>query len=126
VFAAILVILPLAARLVGWGPTYTMYASSVWFRVDVIAEDAGGHAYPLAPTELAQQVTPSAVPFLAGGDHFRRTYDVAPLRHHLDDLARLACKTQHGRAKAVSMTLFERTYRAETPRTSRVRVVCES
>lgn len=98
--------LPLTGLLVGNGSlAFTMYASSVWFRLDILARGADGRARAIAPTLLAQKVTPSALPFLAGSDHFRRTYDISALRNHLGDVARLACDDD---AVRVEVTLFER------------------
>lgn len=84
-----------------------MYASSCWFRFEILARDANGRAYEIAPTDLALRATPSARAFLAGGDHFRRTYDTAALRRHVGDLGRLACQVEAGRAATIEITLFE-------------------
>ena len=95
------------------GPTFSMYAASGWFRFEIIARDAQGRAHEVAPSALAGRATPSARGFLAGGDHFRRTYDTATVRRHLGDLGRLACDVDaegagtSERAVTVEMTLFE-------------------
>ena len=86
-----------------------MYASSCWFRVEIIARDADGRAYEVAPTALASHATSSARPFLAGGDHFRRTYDTSALRRHVGDLGRLACEVEKGRAVSIEIALIDGT-----------------
>ena len=107
--AAGVVLLPLLGLLGGTrGLAFTMYASSVWFRVDIVATDAEGRSFPIPPTALAAHVGASAAPFFAGSDHDRRTYDVTPLRTQLAEVARLACRVEGARAVAVDVTLFER------------------
>lgn len=75
----------------GEGPAFTMYAKTVEFRLDLVGHDRAGAVQRVAPTSLAALLPPSALPFVAGADHFRRTSDVGVLRRHLPDLARLAC-----------------------------------
>ena len=102
-------ILPLIGLFGGTrGFAFTMYASSVWFRVDIVATGADGRSFPIAPTALAAHVGPSAAPFFAGSDHDRRTYDVTPLRTQLPAVARLACQVERARAMTIEVTLFER------------------
>jgi hypothetical protein len=101
-----------------------MYASSCWFKLDIIARDDEGGAHQVAPTELALLASPSARPFLAGGDHFRRTYDTAALRRHVGDLGRLACVTERGRASSIAITLVERSGSDDSLRTTHETVAC--
>lgn len=103
------------------GLAFTMFASSVWFRIDIVATDADGRRFPIAPTALAAQVGPSASPFFAGSDHDRRTYDVTPLRTQLPDVARLVCRLEGERATSVEVTLFERRHGAIRETKSRAR-----
>jgi hypothetical protein len=121
VIAAAVALLPLLVGATGHEVGFTMYAESVDFRVEIVARDPSGGARTIGPTALAARVTPSAVPFLAGSDHFRRTYGELPLRHQLGALARLAC-AEDGRAAEVEVTLFER--RRGAVRASRERVSC--
>lgn len=101
-----------------------MYASSCWFRLEIIARDGEGRAHEVAPTALALHASPSARPFLAGGDHFRRTYDTAALRRHVGDLGRLACVAERGRATSIAITLVERSGSDGSLRTTRENVAC--
>ena len=96
-----------------------MYASSCWFRFEIIARDTEGRAYEVAPTALASRATPSARPFLAGGDHVRRTYDTSAVRRHVGDLGRLACEVEHGRAATIEIALVERTGTSSETRETR-------
>jgi hypothetical protein len=93
-----------------------MYASTVEFRLDLRGTTRNGVSKWIPPTALAYHVDRSALPFVAGADHFRRTYDVAVLRRHLPDLARLACRIDDTLASA-DITLVERTRSAsrQTP-----------
>jgi hypothetical protein len=112
--AAFFCVLPLIGLASGrGGPTFSMYASSCWFRIAIIARDAEGRPYDVAPTDLARRASPSARPFLAGGDHFRRTYDTSALRRHAGDLGRAACAMERARAATITITLFERDGRDE-------------
>jgi hypothetical protein len=100
--AAVIVLVPALS-----GARFNMYAASVEFRLEIVAHDASGAARAIGPGTLAKSVTPSAAPFFAGSDHFRRTYGELPLRHQLHQVARLAC-TADGRAAEIDVTLFER------------------
>jgi hypothetical protein len=118
-------LLPLAGLASGrGGPTFSMYASSVWFRIAIVATDAEGRAYEVAPTELARRATSSVRPLLAGGDHFRRTYDTAALRRHAGDIGRLACELQRDRAATIDITLVERTGSSGALRETREHLSC--
>jgi hypothetical protein len=110
-FAGAFALLPLAGIVGGrrGGPTFAMYSSIVEFRLEL-----GGHcggstrkAVALNPTSLAPDLPPSARPFVAGADHFRRTTDVATLHRHLDDLGKLACM-KFSALDDVEVVLFER------------------
>lgn len=102
-----------------------MYASSCWFRIEIIARDAEGRPHEVAPTDLALRASPSARPFLAGGDHLRRTYDTAALRRHVGDLGRLACEVERGRATSIELTLVERSGSDGVLRDTRETVSCK-
>jgi hypothetical protein len=116
-------LLPLVGFFAGTrGLAFTMYAESVWFRIDLVAMGADGLPHTIAPTALAPHVGPSASPFFAGSDHYRRTYDVTPLRQQLEEVARLACRVEGGRAVSVEVTLFER--RSHGVRETRSNVKC--
>jgi hypothetical protein len=101
-----------------------MYASSCWFRFEIVARDAEGRMHEVAPTDLALRASPSARPFLAGGDHFRRTYDTSALRRHVGDFGRLACELEHGRAATIDVTLVERSGGDGALRETRETVSC--
>lgn len=122
--AAVAICLPLVARLGGGSLGFSMYASSTWFRVDVSRVDEAGQARPIAPTALAARVGPTASPFLAGSDHFRRANDVSALRSRLTDVARVGCLEDRD-ARTVTMTLLERAGAVDGPeRTTTTTVSC--
>ena len=108
----------------GGGPTFSMYASSVEFRLDLVGHARGGGTMVVAPSLLAHALPPSARPFVAGAEHFRRAGDVTVLRRHLGDLGRLACRQEESLA-AVDITLVERSERsAGASKKTAVRVRC--
>ncbi len=109
--------LPMLAKVGGGGAAFTMYATSTWFRLEVVARDADGHARVIAPTDLARRVGPSALPFLAGSDHLRRTNGVEPLRAHLADVARVACLVDPA-ASEIAIALVERAGAIDGPETT--------
>jgi hypothetical protein len=118
--ATAFVALPAVTLTLGDGAgAFTMYASTVEFRLDLVAHTRAGATVLLAPTSLASSLPPSARPYVAGADHFRRAGDVRVLRHHLDDLARLACRRDDSLAD-VAITLVERSGAVETKSTARV------
>lgn len=108
--------LPMLAKVGGGGAAFTMYATSTWFRLEIVAHDAEGHARVIAPTDLARRVGPTAVPFLAGSDHLRRTNDAGALRAHLADVARVACLEDFA-ASEVAIALVERAGAIDGPET---------
>lgn len=114
--AAAAICLPILGAAAGRPLGFTMYASSTWFLVTITAATDHGDR-PVAPSAIAAKVVPSAARFLAGSDHLRRTYDVSPLRGHLDDVARLACEEAPG-ARAITITLVERKGSPTGPETS--------
>ena len=102
-------LLPIVAFVSGGSEVgFTMYAESVEFKLEIVAHDRTGQSRAINPTELAPRVTPSAVPFFAGSDHFRRTYGQLPLRHHLREAGRLACSADQEGAASIEIALFER------------------
>ncbi len=123
--AALLVFcLPIVTTASGGGFAYTMYASSTWFRLEITAVDGRGATEAVAPSALAGRVSASAVPFLAGADHFRRTYGLEPLRDRLSDVARVAC-LEAPEAVSIAITLFERDGAQDAPERARTeRVPC--
>lgn len=105
------------------GPAFTMYASTVEFRLELVGRARGGGRMALAPSSLAPRLSPSARPFVTGAEHFRRTGDVTVLRRHLKDLGSVACR-EEGSLAEVEVTLVERSL--GTSKTSAVRVRCAS
>ncbi len=108
VAAVFAILLPALASLGGGGLAYTMYARSVWFRLEIIGADAGGRRHAVAPSMLASKVGASAAPFFTGSDHFRRTYGVGALENHLPEVARLSCEADDRRPTAIDVTLVLR------------------
>jgi hypothetical protein len=108
VVAALLVFLPLIVSIGGGNASYTMYARSVWFRIDVIGHDESGARHAIAPSLLARRAPKSAVPFFVGADHFRRTYGVSALEGRIDDIARLACEIDERKPASVDVTIVVR------------------
>ena len=108
--AAGLCLAPLIGRFGGAGSlAFTMYSRTIDYRVAIIASDARGKLHAVAPTSLVPALGPSVKPFLAGADHFRRNYEVAPLRDHLPDLARIACDREGATAaERIEVVLTER------------------
>lgn len=99
--------LPAFSKLVGGGLDFTMYASTVEFRLQLLGSDADGRPRVVPPSSLAFALPPSARGFVAGADHFRRSGGVLSLRRHLGDLGQLACHEQPALTR-VTVTLFER------------------
>jgi hypothetical protein len=86
---------------------FTMYSTTVTYRVDIASLDDQGTRHALAPTAIAGEVSfDSAAPFLAGADDWRTVAQVDALRAHLGDVARAACRV--GRGSEVEITLHER------------------
>lgn len=104
------------------GLAFTMYASTVEFRLEIAGHTRTGASRVVAPTSLAASLPPSARPFVAGADHFRRAANVAALRRHLDDLGRVACRQDDSLADVVIM-LVERSAESSSQRVARVRCV---
>jgi hypothetical protein len=116
--------LPIFVWIAGGDAAFTMYASSTWFRLELTALGRDGASRPIAPSALSRRVTRSAAPFLAGGDHFRRTYGVAALRAQLGAVARVACDEDPS-AESITITLFERAASIDGPeRTRTEKVAC--
>src|ERR1700690_930650 len=88
------------------GLAFTMYSSTVTYRVDVAWLDDRGQRHGLAPTVVARNVSfDSAAPFLAGAEVFRTVPQIDALRRHLRDVARAACPLRP--ASAIEITLDE-------------------
>jgi len=108
VAAMVCVALP-AASWVGAGRgrlAYTMYSSTVAYRLELSWTDREGRRSPLAPTDVAGEVSfDSAAPFLAGAERFRVVPQIDALRAHLGDVARAACRTRP--ASSVEVVLRE-------------------
>ncbi len=121
--AAFAVLLPLAGVLGDAGLAFTMYASSVTYRLALTGTDEEGRRHAIAPTALAMRATPSAAPFFAGADNLRRTYEVRALRVRLPEVARLACAADGGRAHRVEVLLEEHAADGAL-RTSRAEAAC--
>ncbi|AKV00018.1 hypothetical protein AKJ09_06681 [Labilithrix luteola] len=100
--AAVFAALPLV------GPAFTMYASSVEFRVAIVGRTANGGRFTVPPISLAHAFPPSGRALLMGTEVFRRSTDVAVLRRHLDDVAKVACREHPGFAE-FDVALTERT-----------------
>jgi hypothetical protein len=122
VAALVCVILP-AASWAGGGRgrlAFTMYSSSVTYRVDLDWIDQEGRHHSLLPTEVAGEVSfDSAAPFLAGAEMFRTVPQIDALRSHLGDVGRAACRTRP--ASSVEVVLYER---AESTTVLRQSVPC--
>src|SRR5258707_13199034 len=113
----------LALALGGAGSPFSMYAHTVEFRLDIVGRTKNATPKRVAPTALASSLPPSARPFVAGADHFRRAGDVAVLRRHLDDLARLSCQLDDTLSD-VDVTLVERTHAAAPSHEKTAHVRC--
>lgn len=100
--AAIFVALPFV------GPAFTMYASSVEFRVAIVGRTEGGARIAVPTFSLVHAFPRSGQPLLMGTEVFRRTTDVSVLRRHLDDVAKVGCH-EHRELVNVEVVLTERT-----------------
>ena len=121
--AAFVVLLPLAGIAGDAGTAFTMYATSVRYRLEIVATGDDGRRHFVAPTSLATRMSPSAAPFFAGADNLRRTYDVRKIRVRLPDVARVACAVD-GAARRVEVTLEEHSAGSAEPRITRAEVTC--
>jgi hypothetical protein len=112
----------LALAFGGGGSPFSMYAHTIEFRLEIVGRTKNGTPKWVAPSSLASSLLPSARPFVAGSDHFRRAGDVGVLRRHLEDLARLSCQLDDTLAE-VDVTLFERADAAapSTEKTAHIR-----
>lgn len=91
---AILVVVPLASRLIGDGSlAWTMYASTSEWRLRVTVTERDGRSHAIAPTGLAEGASPELQAALAGSESYRRNCPVA-LRSHLSQVADRACATR--------------------------------
>jgi hypothetical protein len=124
VVAALLVLLPLIVSIGGGNASYTMYARSVWFRLDIVGRDDAGNKHAIAPSLLARRAPRSAVPFFVGADHFRRTYGTSALEGRIDDITRLACEVDERKPASVDVTLVVREGDEGAPREKRASAAC--
>jgi hypothetical protein len=86
---------------------FTMYSSTISYRLEMAWLDDGGRRHALPPTAVAENVSfDSAAPFLAGAEVFRTVPQIDALRAHLRDIARAGCAER--RAMAVEIVLHER------------------
>jgi len=110
--AAIGVVVCVAVPLVSWLVdgrgrfAYTMYASTITYRLEIARLDEGGSRHPIDPSEVAGGVSSPAAPFLAGAGDLRTVAQIDALRAHLGDVARAACGGRAG--GAIEITLYER------------------
>jgi hypothetical protein len=114
--------LPLGSWLfAGGGLAYTMYSSTVAYRLEIVAYDAAGRATPVPPADLVPRVSAHAAPFLQGAAQLREVPQIDALRAHLADLGRVACR--HAAAARVDVVLHEKPpgEAADVIRTARVR-----
>lgn len=75
---------------------FTMYASTVTYRLEVTATDAAGRRRRVDPADLAGEVSSPAAPYLRGASGFRTVAQIDPLRAHLRDVARAGCRAFTG------------------------------
>jgi hypothetical protein len=88
------------------GLAFTMYSSTVTYRVEMAWLDDRGLRHGLAPTVVARNVSfDSAAPFLAGAEVFRTVPQIDALRGHLREVARAACPLRP--ARVIEITLHE-------------------
>lgn len=111
--ATVGVLLCLAVPLASWVVdgrgrfAFTMYSSTVTYRLEIDWLDPRGARHALALTDVAREVSfDSAAPFLAGADVYRTVPQIDALRDHLRDVARAACRTRHG--PTIEIALYER------------------
>src|SRR5580704_5937312 len=74
------------------GRVYTMYASTVTYRLDVAMTMQDGSKRAVSPGDLAGRVSHAAAPFLTGAESFRTVAQIDALRGHLADVARAGCE----------------------------------
>jgi len=108
-------VVPLASWLVGGRGSfaYTMYSSTVTYRLEIAWLDDDGSRHPVDPNEVAGEVSSPAAPFLAGAGDLRTVAQIDALRAHLADVARAACKGRHGRV--IEIALHERSLPLTSP-----------
>ncbi len=122
--AATGVLVCLVVPLASWGLddrgrlAFTMYASTVTYRLEIARWDSGGVRRALDPAEVAADVSSAAAPFLMGAGEYRTVAQIDALRAHLRDVAAAACRSRHG--TTIEVTLQERFDSAITHRSERV------
>jgi hypothetical protein len=86
---------------------FTMYASTVDYRLDIAQLDNLGARHAVGLTEVARNVSFDwAAPFLAGAETYRTVPQIDALRDHLRDVARAACRNRSG--SIIEIALHER------------------
>jgi hypothetical protein len=104
--ALVCVVLPIGSWGISRGSlAYTMYATTVVFRLEVVGYDPQGHLVPLSPSELARHTSPFAAGFFFGAEEPRELPQIDALRAHLADVGRLGC--DQSSSARVEVTLFE-------------------
>lgn len=86
---------------------YGMFADVVWYRIELVAQDARGVAFAISPTELALQVRGTGAALFAGADRFHLGVRSHTAHDRLEDIARFACEVRAD-AREVTVTLSER------------------
>jgi hypothetical protein len=85
---------------------FTMYATTITYRVEITQVDGAGRCSTIDPTDVAGEVSSFAAPYLVGMSAFRTVSQVDALRAHLGDVARAACRSRRG--STIEVALFER------------------
>jgi hypothetical protein len=93
--ALVCVVVPLASWVVDERGrlAFTMYSSTVSYRLEIARWDDRGLRSTLDPTEVAEDVSSSAAPFLVGAEVYRTVAQIDALRAHLRDVALCVFRT---------------------------------
>jgi hypothetical protein len=90
--AIVCIVMPAASWLDGSGRlSYTMFSDMHWYRIEVFAFDAEGHAREISPTQIANATSGTTAVFFAGADRFHFAPVSRMARTHLQAVAKLAC-----------------------------------
>jgi len=92
---------------------YTMYASTVTYRLEMASVESSGVRRSIDPSEVAGEVSSPAAPFLGGAGDFRTVAQIDALRAHLADVARAACRVRP--ASMIEIVLHERSLPLGSP-----------
>jgi hypothetical protein len=90
----------------GW-LAWTMFSKSETYRLHLSVVDGAGRATFINPSALARLTGEQVALYLSGAEHFRQGPMVNAFAANLDGLAKLACRTVPGAARA-SVTLDSR------------------